>query len=115
MSDDPEFMTGAEHRAMDLTAELYNLICTEIIGHGPSRQGDVAELVADIHRIQHRILRQAAGRAYPDRYRMLGGPPPTEVNLAASQYMRLLNGEVAELGDTPVPRRSEQADGESDV
>lgn len=71
-----EPMTDAEHRAMDLTAELVNLMCSEVIGHGAARDGDVAELVADIHRIQHRILRQAAGRAYPDRYRMLGGDPP---------------------------------------
>jgi hypothetical protein len=71
-----DLMTPAEHRAMELTAELYNLICNEIIGRGPSRAGDVDELVADIHRLQHRILRQAAARAYPDRYRLLGGPPP---------------------------------------
>lgn len=71
----PGLMTPAEHRAMELTAELFNLMCREVIDHGPARQGDVSELAADIHRLQHRILRQAAGRAYPDRYRMLGGWP----------------------------------------
>jgi hypothetical protein len=66
-------MTPAEHRAMDMTADLYNLLCAEVIGHDRSREGDVAEIAADIHHIQERILAQAAARAFPDRYRLLGG------------------------------------------
>lgn len=71
-------LTDAEHRAMDLTVELRNVIRNEIIAEGAGARQDRAELAADIHRIQHRILRQAAARAYPDRYRLLGaalGPP----------------------------------------
>lgn len=65
-------LTDAEHRAMGLTTELWNLLC-EIVGNGPSRAGDLRELAHDVHVIQERILAQAAGRAYPDRYRLLGG------------------------------------------
>lgn len=68
-----DLMTPAEHRAMDLTVELVNLICHDIIGHGPTRTGDINELVGDIHAVQRTILKQAAARAYPDRYRLLGG------------------------------------------
>jgi hypothetical protein len=70
-----EPLTPAEHRAMDLTVELRNVIRNEIITEGAGARQDRAELAADIHRIQHRILRQAAARAYPDRYRLLGGWP----------------------------------------
>jgi hypothetical protein len=66
-------LTDAEHRAMDLTVELTNLICNEIIGNGRTRTSDINELVGDIHAIQRTILKQAAARAYPDRYRLLGG------------------------------------------
>ena len=73
MSD--ELLTDAEHRAMDLTVDLWNLIAREIVGHGPARAGDLAEMCSDVHGIQERILAQAAARAYPDRYRLLGGWP----------------------------------------
>jgi len=66
-------LTPAEHRVMDLTAELVNLICGEVIGNGPSRGGDVREFVGHIHGIQRMVLAQAAARAYPGRYRLLGG------------------------------------------
>lgn len=71
-----ELMTAAEHRAMDLTANLVNLVVRDVIGHGPARHGDVNEFVAAIHVVQRMLLKQAAGRAYPDRYRLLGGWPP---------------------------------------
>lgn len=72
----PAVMTETEHRAMDLTAELWNALCV-IAGTGPARPGDLAELCAHIHAIQHAILAQAAARAYPDRYRLMGGDPVT--------------------------------------
>jgi hypothetical protein len=67
-----DLLTPAEHRAMDLTVELVNLICSDIVGHGRTRVSDINELVGDIHAIQRTILKQAAARAYPDRYRLLG-------------------------------------------
>ncbi len=76
----PELLTDAEHRVMAMTAEIWNTIVQEVVGNGSSREGDLAELATDIHHIQERILAQAAARAYPDRYRLLGGDPVTVVS-----------------------------------
>jgi hypothetical protein len=73
-----DLLTDAEHRAMALTADLVNLVCTEIIGSGPSRGGDIREFVGHIHAVQQQILSQAAARAYPDQYRLLGHALTTE-------------------------------------
>jgi hypothetical protein len=56
---------------MILTAELMRLMAG-ITGNGPTREADLPEAAHRIHGIQHMILAQAAGRAYPDRYRLLG-------------------------------------------
>lgn len=74
-----DLLTPSEHDAMDLTAELVRLLA-QLVGNGPSRQGDMRELIAAVHSIQHAILSQAAARAYPDRYRLLGGEPPMPVD-----------------------------------
>lgn len=68
----PGTLTPAEHRALDLTAELANLI-GDIVADGPTHDADVNEFVIEIHHIQHRILAQAGARSYPRRYRLLGG------------------------------------------
>lgn len=65
-------LTADEHRFMDLTADLANLLA-RIVGHESSRAGDLNEAVAHIHALQAMVLAQAAARAYPDRYRLLGG------------------------------------------
>lgn len=65
-------LTEDERHALALTAELYDLIARKIIVSGPTRQQDTAELAADIHRIQARIGAQAAARAHPDLYRLMG-------------------------------------------
>lgn len=68
-----ELLTEAEHRAMALTVELVNLLAREVVADGRSRTGDINEFVGHVHGIQQAILSQAAARAYPDRYRLLGG------------------------------------------
>lgn len=68
-----ELLTQDEHRAMELTAELWNLLNRQVIASGPSHDGDCAELCGHVHAIQRMVLAQAAARAYPDRYRLLGG------------------------------------------
>ena len=65
-------LTDAEHRAMAMTADLWNLLVQDVVGRDASREGDLAEIATDIHHIQERILAQAAGRAFPDRYRLMG-------------------------------------------
>jgi hypothetical protein len=68
-----ELLTPAEHHAVRLAAELMSYISREIIGGGMSRRQDLAELAIHVHGIQNMILAQAAARACPDRYRLLGG------------------------------------------
>lgn len=72
MTDPAELLTEAEHRAMDLTVQLVNLMASEVIADGRGRTGDINEVVQAIHVIQRMVMGQAAARAYPDRYRLLG-------------------------------------------
>ncbi|MBC9005164.1 hypothetical protein [Micromonospora aurantiaca (nom. illeg.)] len=67
-----ELLTELEHKAMGLTAELWETLC-HVVGTAASAGQDLAELAAPINALQHAILAQAAARAYPDRYRLLGG------------------------------------------
>lgn len=66
-----DLLTETEHEFMQATVQLINLY-RRICGSGPTLQGDLEEFCADIHKIQYRVLAQAAARAYPDRYRLLG-------------------------------------------
>lgn len=66
-------MTAAEHRAVRLAGELASLISTVIITPGPSADGDRREVALHAHAIQNMVLAQAAARAYPNRYRLMGG------------------------------------------
>ncbi len=65
-------LTDAELRAMDLSAELMNLIAGEIVTDGPARERDVNEAALRIHSIQQMIMSQAAARSHPGRFRLLG-------------------------------------------
>lgn len=68
-----EVLTPTEQAALKVTGELANLI-SDIVGHGvsPEARGDQLELTIHIHAIQNAILAQAAARAYPGHYRLLG-------------------------------------------
>lgn len=70
-----ELLTMAEHRAMVLTSELWQALGI-VVGCGSSRQADLDELASHLHAIQTAVLAQAAGRAFPDLYRLLGEAPP---------------------------------------
>jgi hypothetical protein len=76
-------LTDDEHAAVRAAGDLWGLLVA-VTGDGPSREGDLAELVGHIHAIQNAVLAQAAARAYPDRYRLMGGPPVTERTLNAA-------------------------------
>ena len=71
-----ELLTDNEHRAVDMAAELMCLL-REIVGDGPTRNQDLAEFAIAIHQLQRGVLKQAAARAYPDRYRLLGEVIPS--------------------------------------
>lgn len=67
-----DMLTRDEKYAIDLTVELSNLVIQDIIGQGETREGDVREFVAVMHNLQRMIMAQAAARAYPEHYRLLG-------------------------------------------
>lgn len=71
----PELLTDDEKRALELTGELANLF-SRIIGSEPSGVGDTNEMVGHIHVLQRMLMSQAAARAYPEEYRLLGGSVP---------------------------------------
>ena len=56
----------------ELTNQLASILCTQVIGHGSTRDADIREVVTHVHSIQNAILAQAAARAYPHTYRRLG-------------------------------------------
>lgn len=66
-------MTDEEHRAMELSATLWNYINRHVVIAGHTRDSDLREIMFHIHGIQRALLGQAAARAYPDKYRLLGG------------------------------------------
>ena len=66
-----ELLTEDEHEAIKLAGELANLL-KRIVAGGITQQADIVELITPIHVIQRAIMSQAAGRAYPKKYRLLG-------------------------------------------
>lgn len=109
LSDREDALTSAERRAIRVAGELFSLIRDEICGDGPTRDADLAELTADIHRMQHLVMAQAAARVYPGEFRLMGevigGDPKTTA--AKSPAVQLLeealflrtNGEYAPGGN----------------
>lgn len=65
-------LTEDEQHAMDLTGQLGNLLSDKVIGHGPTREGDLREMALHVHTLQNFIMAQSAARAHPDKYRLLG-------------------------------------------
>lgn len=67
------YLTPEEHRVMDMTADLANALYRLIDGTDEGLVSrDWNEAVLPLHAIQHTVLAQAAARAYPERYRLLG-------------------------------------------
>jgi hypothetical protein len=67
----PEALTEAEHDALNLCRDLANAVA-EIMAGGSETRADWADFAVHMHAIQAMIMAQAAARAYPDRYRLLG-------------------------------------------
>ena len=75
MTDTPtntELLSEAELEALDITVQLAHKLL-EIVGKGPQSNGDWKEMVSALHHIQNAILAQAAARAYPEKFRLMGG------------------------------------------
>lgn len=76
-----ELLTDAERRVVDLLAKAAETFRLEVVApqDGPTwspSDADVAEFVDKVHQLQNAVLAQAAARAYPDRYRLLGRSLP---------------------------------------
>ena len=74
----PSLLTPAEHTAVRDAGLLYTFIAAHVIADGPAREDDLAELRAQIHVIQRMVLAQAAARAFPKEFRLLGRLVVTE-------------------------------------
>lgn len=66
-----DLLTDDEHEFVEQLGRAWNLLC-DVVGSGSSRSGDLAEAATHVHALQNLVLAQAAARAYPDRYRLLG-------------------------------------------
>lgn len=81
-----DLLTPDEHHAMGMTVKLWNHLSRNVVGGGPGREGDMRELMFHIHGIQRAILAQAACRAYPEKYRLLGGDSPDGEELVQQSW-----------------------------
>jgi hypothetical protein len=58
--------------------QLYTLIAGHVVADGPTKDSDLAEVRAAAHLIQRTVLAQAAARAYPQEFRLLGTVIPPD-------------------------------------
>jgi hypothetical protein len=65
-------LTAEEREAVQLAGHLYVLIAERVMADGATRDDDLVELRAAVHVIQRMVLAQAAARAYPREFRLLG-------------------------------------------
>jgi len=65
-------LTDEEREAVRLAGMLYTLIADHVMAGGPNQESDLAEVRALVHGIQYRVMANAAGRAYPGEFRLLG-------------------------------------------
>ena len=69
-----ELLTPDEFEAMDLLGQAANAM-RRVIGDGDQAAHDWSEAADKIHQLQSSVMAQAAARAYPDKFRPLGGWP----------------------------------------
>lgn len=65
-------LTEAEHKLVKDIADVFGSFLG-IMEHNDSYGGDLQEIIYHIHVLQNHVLAQAAARAYPNKYRLLGG------------------------------------------
>jgi hypothetical protein len=66
-----DLLTEEEFDLIDDLADVYDGF-EAIVGPGPTRATDLAEVRSIIHGLQEKVMAQAAARAYPDEFRLLG-------------------------------------------
>lgn len=66
-------LTQAEHQVMDFLAQAWNTFVQRVEGDPEASDEDQREFMYHIHGAQNMILANAAGRIYPEKYRLRGG------------------------------------------
>ena len=64
-------LTTDERAVVDMLGGVWNQLCS-IVGDGPARDADLHEASIHVHALQNMVLAQAAARAFPDEFRLLG-------------------------------------------
>ncbi len=64
-------LTDLEIDVVNRLGLIWNDVC-QIVGDGPTREGDLAEVIHHLHALQHLVMSNAAGRAHPALFRTLG-------------------------------------------
>jgi len=65
-------LTLEESEVIESLGAVWNTLCSDIVGHGPPREGDLQEAAFHIHALQRMVGSQAAAREYPLSFRLLG-------------------------------------------
>ena len=68
----PDLLTADEKKAVDLLGDIDDLLQDSIIADGNNRDFDIDRADAHLSALQEMILSNAAGRAYPGSYNVLG-------------------------------------------
>lgn len=100
---DDDLLTDDEHECVRLLGQASALM-TRIVAEGPTRAADIAELYGHVHVLQRTIGSQAAARAFPARYRLLGSTLRPEARQPAQEpserpFMVPAAGDVAAMDD----------------
>jgi hypothetical protein len=72
---DNKLLTQLERDTVDMLGQVHMNMCT-IVADGPTRMDDLTESCHHVHVLQRMIMGQAAARAYPDHFRLLGSLIP---------------------------------------
>ena len=75
---DSELLTQLEKETAVMLGQVHMNMC-RIVADGPTRMDDLTESCHHIHVLQRMIMSQAAARAYPDQFRLLGSLIPGAV------------------------------------
>lgn len=68
-----EYLTASEKVALDHLARFWREMAAGVVRQGPNREADLREIVLRVHALQAIVMSQAAARAYPGEFRLLGG------------------------------------------
>ena len=82
--DREDLLTADEREAVRQAGLLYTFIAERIVAHGPARDDDLAEFRYAVNVIQRAVEAQAAARAYPREFRLLGTVIPKTITLGVA-------------------------------